>query len=84
MCDDGQAVTWEDKDIPLSIIYDYMTLQFVSSNDQSICTTILRLTKVVYNFSLICISISFLFDLFKLIIPPRQVFDIYYVTLGNV
>ncbi|KAL2342739.1 hypothetical protein Fmac_004024 [Flemingia macrophylla] len=33
------------KDIPLSIVYHNGTLQSVSSNDQSVCTTILRVTK---------------------------------------
>lgn len=39
------------KDIPLSTVYHDGTLQSVSSNGQSGCTTILRVTKVVWNFS---------------------------------
>lgn len=38
------------KDIPLSTIYHDGTLQSVSSNDQSVCSTVLRVTKVVWNF----------------------------------
>ncbi|KAJ1411798.1 Peptidase M1, alanyl aminopeptidase [Sesbania bispinosa] len=33
------------KDIPLSTIYHDGTLQSISSNDQSVCTTVLRVTK---------------------------------------
>jgi aminopeptidase N len=39
------------KDIPLSSIYHDGALQSVSSNDQSVSTTVLRVTKVVWNFS---------------------------------
>jgi aminopeptidase N len=39
------------KDIPLSSIYHDGALQSVSSNDQSVSTTILRVTKVGLNFS---------------------------------
>ncbi|RZB94759.1 Puromycin-sensitive aminopeptidase isoform C [Glycine soja] len=33
------------KDIPLSTVYHNGTMQSVSSNDQSVCTTVLRVTK---------------------------------------
>jgi aminopeptidase N len=39
------------KDIPLSSIYHDGALHSVSSNDQSVSTTVLRVTKVVWNFS---------------------------------
>lgn len=35
------------KDIPLAAIYHDGTLESVSSNDQSVFTTVLRFTKVV-------------------------------------
>lgn len=38
------------KDIPISSIYHDGTLQSVSSNGQPVYTTVLRVTKVVWNF----------------------------------
>jgi len=46
------------KDIPLSSIYHDGVLQSVSNNDQSVSTTILRVTKVGWNFSFDVISNS--------------------------
>ena len=54
------------KDIPLSSVYHDGTLQSVSSNDQPVYTTVLRVTKV--SSELLCLPF-FLFLFFACIFP---------------
>lgn len=54
------------KDIPLSSVYHDGTLQSVSSNDQPVHTTVLRVTKV--SSELLCLPFFFFFVYFPFLL----------------